>query len=403
MPALPWPIDPRGIFKWSRPSTASDAPEGAAADQQSADANAGLDGEDDGGLLEDVSAWWLEVSNSWFSRPDEPEGTTADARGSGCTADDSTVLDTIRQQAAAATVAAIRSVSSERDREDIVRWFANAEAILSREDDTTAEKASALYATVSTRRLGGILANAARTSVLNYGGSGLPLALKVAMPVTVGGLAILGTQGAGIVAFGGGVGLPVALLLFLGTAGATTVVEAFVKDRGIRDPLTKLMMSMVAADAARRIDRELLKAMRADATVPERAVVPAEHAAILDHLIAMDPFAFERHVMTFFEDMGHAVGVTPKSNDGGFDGYVMHPDGPIVVQCKRYAPDNPVGGPDIQQLMGVVTQQQALGAYAVTTSRFTEAAKAAAASCDRIVLIDGPELVQWHVDHRRTR
>ena len=397
MSALPWPPDPRNILRWARPSDTGDAsPAGGEASAEPAAAD-----DDDGGLLDDVSAWWSGVAgNLW---PAGSDATKADAvEGEAAAGEDSSVLDAVREQIAAAMIASIRAVSSERDREEIVRWFVNAETILER-DGTTAEKAAALYSTVSTRRLAGILANAARTSVLNYGGSGMPLALKVAMPVTLGGLALLGTQGAGIVAFGGGVGLPVALLLFLGTAGATTVVEAFVKDRGVRDPLTKLMMTLIAADTSRRIDKELLRAMRADAMVPERAEVPSDHTAILEHLVAMDPFAFERHVMTFFEDMGHKVGVTPKSNDGGFDGYVLHPDGPIVVQCKRNAIDNPVGGPVIQQLMGVVTQQKAYRAYAVTTSRFTEAAVEAAATCDRMVLIDGPELVQWHVDQKRTR
>ena len=397
MAALPWPPDPRNLLRWAKPSEGNAAPatEGEASQAEP------VDGDDDGHLLDDVSEWWSSVTGAWW--PTGSDDPKADPDGCGAAGEnDPSILDAVREQVAAAMIAAIRSVSSERDREEIVRWFADAEAILER-DGSTSEKAAALYSTLNTRRLAGILANAARTSVLNYGGSDLPLALKVAVPVAIGGLAILGTQGAGIVAFGGGVGLPVALLLFLGTAGATTVVEAFVKDRGIRDPLTKLLMTMVAADAARRIDKELLRAMRADAAVPERAKVPAEHAAILDHLVAMDPFVFERHVMSFFEDMGHPVGVTPKTNDGGFDGYVVHPDGPIVVQCKRYAPDNPVGGPEVQQLMGVVTQQRALRAYAVTTSRYTEAAKTAAASCERILLIDGPELVQWHVEQKRTR
>lgn len=397
MSALPWPPDPRSILRWARPSDSGDKPP---TDGQASEEPAAAD-DDDGGLLEDVSAWWSGVAGTLW--PAGSDDTKAEVGGGEAAAqEDPSVLDAVRAQIAAAMIASIRAVSSERDREEIVRWFVNAEAILGR-DCTTAEKAAALYATVSTRRLAGILANAARTSILNYGGSGLPLALKVAMPVTLGGLALLGAQGAGIVAFGGGVGLPVALLLFLGTAGATTVVEAFVKDRGVRDPLTKLMTTLIAAESARRIDKELLRAMRADAMVPERADVPSDRTTILDHLLAMDPFAFERHVMTFFEDMGHEVGVTPKSNDGGFDGYVLHPDGPIVVQCKRNAIDNPVGAPVIQQLMGVVTQQRAHRAYAVTTSRFTEAAVQAAATCDRMVLIDGTELVQWHVDHKRTR
>lgn len=360
---------------------------------------------DDDGLLADVSAWWSRASEAWWPKDKEPREATATAGEGELIADDkdSTFVDAAREQAAAALIAAIRAVSSERDREEIVRWFTDAEAILARDEETVTEKAKNLYSTVSTRRLAGILANTVRTTVLNYEGSRLPLALKVALPVTAGGVAFLGWQAAGLAAFGSAIGLPVALLLFLGTAGATTVVEAFVKDRSIRDPLTQLLMTMVAAEAARRVDKELLKAMRADATVPERAAVPPEHGALLEYLQEMDPFAFERHVMTFFEDMGHPVGVTAKANDGGFDGYVLHPDGPILVQCKRYATAHSVGRPEVQQLMGVIMQKKAYRAYVVTTSGYTDNALEAAASCDRLVLIDGAELVQWHVDKKRTR
>lgn len=400
MSALPWPPDPRKILRWPLPNSNPGQAETTNCDDAAA-VEASCD--DDGRLLDDVSAWWSGVSRSWWPGGKPPPGTDATESDDPQASADPKALDAVRERITAAMIAAIRAVSSERDREEIVRWFANAEAILGRDDGTTTEKAAALYGTVNTRRFAGILANAARTTVLNYSGSGLPLSLKLALPVAAGGFALLGTQGAGIVAFGGGVGLPVALLLFLGTAGAATVVEAFVKDRGIRDPLTKLLIAMIAAESARRVDKELLRAMRADATVPEKTEVPSDHAAILDFLVAMDPFAFERHVMTFFEDLGHPVGVTAKSNDGGFDGYVMHPDGPIVVQCKRYAPGNAVGRPEVQQLMGVVMQKRAYRAYVVTTSGFTDGAIQAAASCDRMLLIDGPELVRWHVDRKRTR
>ena len=339
--------------------------------------------DDDDGLLAELSDW----AAGFFRRS---EGTAPPATA------DASLLESARQRLAETMIAAIRSVSCERDREEVVRWFANASTILNRPDATTTESATELYKTVDTRRFAGILANTAKTSAMNYAGSSLPLALKVAMPVAGGGALLFGAQGAGIAAFGSAIGLPVALLLFLGTAGLTTVVEAFVKDRGIRDPLTKLMLAFVAADAARRIDKEMLKAMRADAMVPKRAEVPAEHALLSDHLCAMDPFDFERHVMTFFEHMGHPVGVTPQTNDGGFDGYVIHPDGLIVVQCKRYAPGNPVGSPEVQQLMGVILQKSASRGYVVTTSSFTRAALDAAATCDRLTLVGGAELVRWH-------
>jgi restriction system protein len=360
--------------------------------------------EGDDSLLADVSAWWSRASEAWW--PDSKESTETKSEtdeGEQATPEGTSLLASAREQAAAALISAIRAVSSERDREEIVQWFVNAEATLACDEASVLEKARNLYATVNTRRLAGILADTTRTALLNYKGSQLPMALKVALPVTAGGVALLGWQGAGLAAFGSAIGLPVALLLFLGTAGAATVVEAFVKDRSIRDPLTKLLIAMAAADAARRVDKQLLKSMRADAAVPESAAVPSGHSDILRYLQEMDPFAFERHVMTFFEDMGYPVGVTAKANDGGFDGYVLHPDGPILVQCKRYASDNSVGRPEVQQLMGVIMQKQAYRAYVVTTSAYTQNAVDAAAACDRLTLIDGAELVRWHIDKKRTR
>ena len=107
--------------------------------------------------------------------------------------------------------------------------------------------------------------------------------------------------------------------------------------------------------------------------------------------------------MTFFEDMGHPVGVTPQTNDGGFDGYVVHPDGLVLVQCKRYTPGNNVGSPEVQQIMGVIQQNKARTAYVVTTSGFSRGAIEAAESSDQVILIDGPELILWHAENKRTR
>jgi restriction system protein len=224
------------------------------------------------------------------------------------------------------------------------------------------------------------------------------LALKIALPITAVGTAIVGAQGAGIAAFGGAIGAPVALLLFLGTAGATSIIEAFIRDRSIRDPLTKLMLTFVAFETSRRAKKELLAAMRADAMTPMRTVVPDDELQLREFLFQMDPIAFERHVMSFFEASGHPTGLTPRSNDFGVDGYVFHPDGIVVVQCKRYGADNAVGRPAIQQFKGVVEEQKAFRGYVVTTSRFTDEAQESAAKSNRIVLVDGVLLAKWHRD-----
>jgi len=301
----------------------------------------------------------------------------------------------VRARLVGALVSGIRMVSAERDRDEIIRWFVNARGILG-QGGSNKDIAKALYASVDTKRFAQLLGHTALTGIRNYKASNLPLALKVALPVTALGAALVGAHGAGVAAFGGAIGLPVVLLLFLGTAGATAVVEAFVKDRSVRDPLTKLLLALVALETARRAKKELVAALRADAAVPERAAVPEDEAALLAHLMTMDPTAFERHVMSFFESDGHPVGVTPRTNDFGVDGYVLHPDGPIIVQCKRYSAEHPVGRPDIQQFKGVIEEHQALRGYFVTTSRFTAEAQGSAALSDRLVLVDGEELIRWH-------
>ncbi|MFO1002295.1 MAG: hypothetical protein U0936_18360, partial [Planctomycetaceae bacterium] len=226
-----------------------------------------------------------------------------------------TAANTIRAGIAQSLITAIRSISSERDRDEILRWFIDARQVLSNADLTKSEAASQMYKSVDTLRAGKLMANIAVTSLQNYKASSLPLALKVALPVTALGTAIFGAQGAGIAAFGSAMGAPVALLLFLGTAGATSIIEAFIRDRSVRDPLTKLMLTFVAFETSRRAKKELLAAMRADAMTPLRATVPDEDLPLLEFLLQMDPILFERHVMSFFEQCGHPTGLTARSND----------------------------------------------------------------------------------------
>lgn len=304
-------------------------------------------------------------------------------------------IDAARSGVAAAIISGIRMISAERDRDEIIRWFVNARAILAMDRPTT-ETAKSLYQSIDTLRFAKLLTNTVSTSIANYRGANLPLSLKVAMPVTAVGAAFFGTKYAGLVAMGGGIGLPVLLLLFLGTAGATAVIESFIKDRSIRDPLTKLLITFVAIETSRQAKKELLDAMRADAMVPERTQVPDDAVALLTFLMQMDPIAFERHVMSFFEKSGYQTGLTARSNDFGVDGYVFHPDGIVIVQCKRYGEDNAVGRPAIQQFKGVIEEQRAFRGYFVTTSRFTNEAIESAAKSARIHLINGSELVRWH-------
>ena len=89
--------------------------------------------------------------------------------------------------------------------------------------------------------------------------------------------------------------------------------------------------------------------------------------------------------MSFFEQCGDPTGLTARSNDFGVDGFVMHLNGIIVVQCKRYAINNPVGRPAVQQFKGVIGEQQAYRGHFVTTSRFTDEAREIADKSSRAV------------------
>jgi restriction system protein len=102
--------------------------------------------------------------------------------------------------------------------------------------------------------------------------------------------------------------------------------------------------------------------------------------------------------MSFFHRAGLEAWATRKSNDFGVDGFAIHPDGLIIVQCKRNSIANKVGRPTIQQFKGVAEEQNAHRGYVVTTSAFTEEAIESAALTSKIVLVAMDELVRWHAE-----
>ena len=111
--------------------------------------------------------------------------------------------DATREAPATALINGVRAISNERDRDEVLKWFAHAEHILTTSESKTAA-ASELYRSVNTRALAGLLFNTVKASINNYRGSSLPLALKIAIPATAIGAPVLGAQGAGIAAFGSG-------------------------------------------------------------------------------------------------------------------------------------------------------------------------------------------------------
>lgn len=83
---------------------------------------------------------------------------------------------------------------------------------------------------------------------------------------------------------------------------------------------------------------------------------------LLAKLTKMDPYAFEGLMVELLNKMGYKGPngqsiVTQKSNDNGIDG-VIYQDAlglqKVYLQVKRYAPNNPVGRPEITSFSGAV-------------------------------------------------
>jgi restriction system protein len=88
---------------------------------------------------------------------------------------------------------------------------------------------------------------------------------------------------------------------------------------------------------------------------------------------------FEELVAELLQRQGYDVTLTPRTRDGGKDVYaaMQSPIGRFlfVVECKRYAPDRPVGVGIVRNLYGQVQKERATAGILATTSFFTKDAK----------------------------
>lgn len=89
---------------------------------------------------------------------------------------------------------------------------------------------------------------------------------------------------------------------------------------------------------------------------------------------------FEELVAELLSRRGYDVQLTPQTRDGGKDIYAARRDDLgtflYIVECKRYAPDNPVGVEVIRALHGVADIERVTGAMVVTTSYYSSEARA---------------------------
>ena len=129
---------------------------------------------------------------------------------------------------------------------------------------------------------------------------------------------------------------------------------------------------------------------------------------LLQKIMDNPPGFFEELVLDLLFKMGYggsradaeAVG---GSGDGGIDGIINQDKlglDSIYVQAKQWGKGN-VGSPDIDKFSGALTRQGASKGVFITTSSFTNPAKAAAneKTGPKIILIDGEQLGQLMLDH----
>lgn len=200
----------------------------------------------------------------------------------------------------------------------------------------------------------------------------------------------------GLAALGGAAALPAMVLAYMGAVGVTTLLGALAREEG--GPPRRAVRIGAAAARKERGARPLPVGV---AKAPPFRRSDLDDDALKAALLGMDPFAFECHVMGFFARDGLDAWVTGKTNDSGVDGFVRHPRGLVVVQCKRNATGNMVGRPVVQQLRGVVAEHNAVRGYLVTTSRFSDKARHSARMSDQVELVDMRDLLRWHRDPPR--
>ena len=115
----------------------------------------------------------------------------------------------------------------------------------------------------------------------------------------------------------------------------------------------------------------------------------------LGEFLTMSPSQFEKSVAGVLARYGYRLRVTGGAGDLAADLVGTDPDGhSVVVQCKRYAPGQYIGSPDIQKFIGMGRIHHAAKVLVfVTTSEYSAPARGLAGKHD-VVLVSGNDLVR---------
>lgn len=123
-----------------------------------------------------------------------------------------------------------------------------------------------------------------------------------------------------------------------------------------------------------------------------------------DTMMSLSPREFEELVADLFFREGFDVELTPESKDGGRDILAVRSDEfgshLYLAECKRYAPNRPVGVEYVRALYGVVENEKASRGIIATTSHFTKGAKSFSLESKwRIGLRDYLSIQAWIKQH----
>lgn len=139
------------------------------------------------------------------------------------------------------------------------------------------------------------------------------------------------------------------------------------------------------------------------------ALVEALEQEVLDRVRSLSPAFFERLVIDLLTAMGYGGGraemgrAVGRPGDSGIDGIIKEDAlglDIVYVQAKKYAPDNPVHRPEVQQFSGSLDGVGATKGIFLTTSTFSAGAwEFAKGIAKRIILVDGAELARLLVLH----
>ncbi|UYQ65452.1 restriction endonuclease [Streptomyces peucetius] len=178
-------------------------------------------------------------------------------------------------------------------------------------------------------------------------------------------------------------------------AGALLVVAVLILHGTRRRRAARRLAANLSQLTREAVEAGAAEQERAAASVPDDEEAPDTFEA--GDLAAMDPEDFEQAVAALCERDGcRDVEVVGGAGDLGADVIAIAPDGTrVVIQCKRYGPENKVGSQDVQRFGGTCfAVHGAAVAAVVTTGEFTRPAADYAAQCG-IRCLDHADLVAW--------